>query len=314
MQRKRFSWVWLVGAAFLYAFGINAFVNAAGIFPTGLMAFANLTIYLAPDATPFASLIYFALNIPLIAIFWKKISRRYIYKSLYFLVLQALFGLFFLIPQVGEFWIKSFWTGREIDAIREERWTVILLAAIGAAIVAVGIGVAWKTGGGTGGTDIIVYYFSHRYKKSVGLINTFVSLFMVAISFTISVALNRPTYSHDLWFIILIGTLTYLFVTVVIIDLIYPKYSKVKLDIYSNQPEKVSAYLKNSNFHHAWSIIPLKSGYTGQDKKVITTTILLLELGDIIRKLYAIDKDLWIIATKIKFNYGRFNTDSVDQN
>lgn len=313
-QKKWYSWFMIMVAAILYSIGMNAFVNKAGIFPTGLMAFGNLIVYLSPvNINAMLSLIYLGLNIPLIIFFWKKIQRRYIYKSAFFLLVQALFGLVFLIPQMNDLIPNIFWQEKTLEYIRGQRWPIIVLAAIGSMFASLGMGMSWKYGGSTGGTDLVTYYYSYKHKKPIGKINRTVSLIMVGISFSISVAANRPYLIRDFWFIVLLGTLTYLFILVTIVDLIYPKYSKVKLDIYSNDPDKISRHLKMIKFPHSWSIMELQSGYTGQNKKVISTTILLLELRDLIREISKVDDKVWINVMKVKMNYGAFNTEAVDR-
>ncbi len=300
-------------AAILYSIGLNAFINVAGIFPTGLMAFANLAVYLSPvNINAFLSLIYLVLNIPLIIFFWKKIRKTYIYKSIFFLIIQALFGLFFLIPELSWFVNNIFLPGKTLEFIRSQGWTILVLSAIGAIIASIGMGLAWKYGGSTGGTDLVTYYFSYKHKKPVGKINIIISLSMVAISFIISIIANRPDTIREYWFIVMLGTLVYVFILVTIVDLIYPKYSKVKLEIYSNDSDRITKHLKMIKFPHSWSIVEFQSGYTGQNKKVISTTILLLELRDLIREIAKVDDKVWINVVKVKTNYGAFNTSSVE--
>lgn len=313
-QKKWYSWSVIAMSAMLYSLGMNAFVNKAGIFPSGLMSFANLVVYLSPsNISAYLSIIYLIFNIPLIFFFWKKIKRSYIYKSLFFLLVQALFGLIFLIPQVNEMLSSIFWPNLSLEEIRDKRWTIIVMACLGGVVAAVGMGLAWKHGGSAGGTDFVTYYYSYKYKKPIGKINRTVSLVMVGISFVVAIAANRPQQIREFWFIVLIGTLLYVFVLVVIVDLIYPKYSKVQLEIHSSNPQEISRHLKMIKFPHSWSISEIQSGFTGQNKKVIKTTILLLELRELVRELYKIDNKVWINVMKVQINYGSFNTESVDK-
>lgn len=303
----------IIIAAILYSSGMNAFISVAGIFPTGLMSFGNLIVYLSPqDITAFLSLIYLGLNVPLLIFFWNKLKKRYLYKSLLFLVSQALFGLIFMIPQIHDLIPNIFWNGQNLDYIREQRWPILVLAALGSMVASLGMGLAWKNGGSTGGTDLFTYYYSFKHKKPIGKINFIIGLIMVTTSFVISVSVNRPVTIRKFWFIVLLGTLIYLFILMTIVDIIYPKYSKVQLSIYSNDPDEISKHLKKIRFPHSWAIIEHQSGYTGQNKKVITTTILLLELRDLVKEIYKIDSKVWINVMKVKMNFGTFNTQSVD--
>ncbi|MDI4567692.1 MAG: DUF2179 domain-containing protein, partial [Mycoplasma sp.] len=52
--------------------------------------------------------------------------------------------------------------------------------------------------------------------------------------------------------------------------------------------------------------------YSNKERKSITTTILLLELYDLVKIIKQIDPNCWISVTKIKETYGNFNTKSVD--
>ncbi|WAM09531.1 hypothetical protein ONA24_06065 [Mycoplasmopsis cynos] len=74
-----------------------------------------------------------------------------------------------------------------------------------------------------------------------------------------------------------VGTILYVFIINIMINLIYPKYKKISMTIVCQDPEKVLTYFKLIKYWHSYRIEKYKSGYTGQNGYKITTIMLLLD-------------------------------------
>lgn len=319
-ENKWISWVVITFAAIVYTLSMQIFMNVAGTFPTGVMSIAVILSYVFKGLSPYLSLIYLALNVPLLIIYWKKSKRRWMYKTTYFLIIQAAFGFLFVIPEVKEWFQLSFFHGmklegtdlsQKVDFIRGEIWPIILLSSFGAAFAGFSMALTWKYGGSTGGTDIVVSYLSNVKNKSVGKISRIISIFICIVSFAIIVAINAN--QRKLWLPILTGTIIYVFITTLIIDKIYPKFSKVRVAVYSTKTRELSALMKEQKFIHSWNIHKLESGYSGATKEMISTTIFLIELRDFLRMVYEVDPEVWISVVNIRASYGKFNKSKLEE-
>lgn len=320
-ENKWISWVMITFAAILYTLSMQIFMNVAGTFPTGVMAIATILSYVFKDLAPYLTLMYLGLNIPLLIIYWKKSKKRWIYKTTYFLITQALFGLIFIFPSVKEWFQMSFFHGmksldgktftEKIVYLRGEIWPIIVLSSFGAILAGLAMALTWKYGGSTGGTDIIVSYLSNVKNKSVGKLSRITALLISAISFTIIISINKD--QRALWLPILTGTMIYVFITTLIIDKVYPKFSKVHVEIYSRKVREMSQIMKDTNFTHSWNIYKLESGFRGDDREMISTTIFLIELRDFLRMVYSVDSEVWVQVSNVRVSYGKFSKTKLEE-
>ncbi|QNM93395.1 YitT family protein [Mycoplasma sp. Pen4] len=193
-----------------------------------------------------------------------------------------------------------------------DTWAIVLYGCIGAFFIGIGISLSWKAGGSTGGTDIIAYYFSTKSKKNVANMLATVG-FVTAITFLVAYGIIIPNVNGEIFGMRELSTFVYLILTNVVINILYPKYKKVKLTIISAEPEKVIAYFKIINYWHSYRLVRFKSGYTGRINYKIETVTLLLESKNIIEDLKTIDPNIWISINSIHNIIGKFNTQYVEQ-
>ncbi|MFV8413947.1 YitT family protein [Mycoplasma sp. Z355B] len=380
IQRYWFKIFLLFWAAFVFNFGIHIFLAKSDTIPSGITGIPTILQYLFPFLRSYFALIYFACNLPLFLIFWRKVKRSFlVYTLIFMLFLQVTNFIFtqhevhvFLFekinfvhndfndykliynPDLSEFRViengdkydtvkwaaaplnqvfdylenrKEFTSAIPMDAIKTltleqtnqlvwyadgQTWPILLYGCIGAAFIGVGIALSWKAGGSTGGTDIVAYFFSTKYKKSVGGILATVAFF-TACTFLVIYGFVRPNVNGEIFGMRELSTFAYLLVTNFVVSILYPKYKKVKLTIISTQPEKVIAYFKLINYWHSYRLVRFKSGYTGKYSYKIETVALLLETKNIIDDLKLVDPNIWISTLSVRSVNGSFNTAFVEQ-
>lgn len=305
------SYVVIFLAAIVYTIGLQGFLQVARIFSTGISAFAALPTFLDTDLIPYVSLFAFALNIPLVIFFWKKNKRRFMIKTIYFLVIQAALGSLFIIHEVNDVFKTLLFYNQISDSPRKDGWPILLMGAIGATLMGFAMGVSWKFGGSTGGTDMITYYYSSKRQKSVGSIMFIISTAILMFSFAIAVATNKDM--RDYWLLSLAASIGYILVLTVIINFVYPKYSKVELTISSEKVSEISKAFKDTGYQHSWRIEEFESGYHKRKSKQIKTIIFLLESRDIIRFVHSVDPHAWISMVEVKKVWGRFNQTVIEE-
>ncbi|MFL1038919.1 YitT family protein, partial [Mycoplasmopsis synoviae] len=82
--------------ALIFNLVIQVFLSRSETIPSGLTGVASLLQFSVPETKPYFVIIYFATNIPLFLIFWRKIQKKnFLYSTLIFMVFQILinFGL-----------------------------------------------------------------------------------------------------------------------------------------------------------------------------------------------------------------------------
>ena len=328
IQNKNLSWIMITISAILYSVGYNMFLNVINAFSAGLGAFASLFGFIFPIVLPFFSLIYFAINMPFILFFWKRINKKFIYRTLYFLVLQAIISIPLILDSIHVLhWslINNFAglvidhdhiSNHNIKELSEEGWPIYILAIIGSIIVGVSIAIAWKFGGSTGGTDFIVYYFSTKRQMNIGAIMFILSVSIVTVSFTITIAVNPEItdgiYINDRWLMRLLSTITYIFLVSTIVNFIYPKYSKVKVSVSTEKHKELIKHLKEIKYHHAYTTIEEVSGHTGKTRYIVQSVMFLLEERDFVKIVKEVCDDAWIATIPVKNIKGKLSTKKID--
>lgn len=308
-RTKKFSYFMITLSAMLYTLGIQAFLQEAEIFPTGLSSFVMILTYTIEPIKPYFSLIYLFLNIPFILFFWKKIRKDFFYKTVWFLIVQASLGSLFTIHQINEPLTSIFETFRPYRvgtaANPPSGWPIIIMTLIGSLLAGLGIAISWKYGGSSGGVDIFTYYYSTKKEKSIGKVTMILGIIIALFSFSVTLSINDNMI--ELWYLTLSSTFLYVVISSWIIDWIFPKYSKVKLSIHSNKCKQIHNFLLKTKFEHGFYLHKIKSGYSGKEKIVIESVILLLEVRPLVKKLLKIDPKLWISIENVRKIIGNFS-------
>ncbi len=307
-KTNHFAYCVLSFAAIMYILGIQVIMQVAHVLSSELDAVPLVVTLLVPELTPYYGLLYLAVNLPIILLFFKKIRRKFMVRTIYFLIVSTAFSTIFFIPGV-ENTLQNFIVNP--DSVINQKWPMFVLPAIGGAVVGAAIALSWKYGGSTGGADVIVYYFSTKKKKEVGSTMFIVSLVIMVSAFCVMIGIKEEV--RHVWLPALCGSLIYILVLSMIINLIFPKYQKVQIEIHSAKVAEITAFLKKSH-GHPFRIEDATSGYLSKQMQYITTVILILEQKDFSKAIKQIDPQAWIAAIPVSNVFGRFNTKSVDGN
>ena len=305
--KKAYAYFNIVISSLFYTLAVQAFVQVAHTLTAGVSAIALVPTMIFDDIRPYVGLIYLGLNIPLIIIFWKKLKREFIYKTSFFLICQAGFGALFFIDALKDA-MESLIINP--DRVLKETWPVFILASLGGVFVGLSTSIAWKFGGSSAGGDIFAYYYSTKRKRPVGAMMFIVSMVFVVISFSITVAMDSEIRDNAMT--ILIATIIYVGITSIVINLVYPKYSIVLVEIHTEKTKEITKYFKDTKYVHSWQIREATSGFSGVDRTITSTVMLLLEFKTIKREILEIDPQAWITVSNVRQVIGNFDTKKVD--
>ncbi len=326
MQNKSFSWVMITFAALLYSAGFNMFLNIITVYSAGIGAFASLFGFIFPVILPFFSLIYFGINLPFIIFFWKRIKKKFLYKTFYFLFLQALASLPMMLDSLGvvDWNLANTFAGLilnknasdNIVELSNEGWPIYIIAVIGSIIIGISMAIAWKFGGSTGGTDFIVYYFSTKKQRNIGNLMFIISIFIVSFSFIVTTSINPEVHKgihiNERWLMRLFSTITYILLVSVLVNQIYPKYSKVRVSVSTTKHKELIAHLKKIKYHHSYITIEKLSGHTGKKIYVVESIMYLLEEKDFVNIVKQVCDDAWIATVPVKNIKGRLSASKIE--
>ena len=162
---KRITTIFI--AAIICAIAIQYFITPASTVPTevlGVMMAITSTIF-KYDTQPYLILfwcLYFIAMIPFFVFGYFKISKEFVYLSIWFVFVTTIFGLFFSsIKTISTFEIFGKWQTNNNLGLR------FSYASCGAVLYGLGLGITLIYDGSSGGTDIVSKWLSQKGKKHI---------------------------------------------------------------------------------------------------------------------------------------------------
>ncbi|AFX74646.1 hypothetical protein MOS_744 [Mesomycoplasma hyorhinis SK76] len=313
LRQKRWSIFIMLIASFLFTVVVHIFIQKAKVVPTGIAALPVLINLIWPSTVKFFSLLYLAFNIPLIIITYKYVRKSFIFLTVLGMLFQNLWTLVFEIDVIKK-WIDATISLRNLANKPQDTWEIIFYTLVGGIISGYGIGLGWKFGGSTGGTDFITNYISGKYKKSIGKMSFILSISFAVFSIVIISLMKHYNFNYGdpFTFLQIIGTFIYLLITTTFLNKIYPKYKKMMLTIYTTHAEKIFKYLKETKYWHSFHLWKGISGYTQKEVQKIETIVFYIEIKAILQEVAKIDPVFWFSISPILTTSTRIDTSKID--
>ncbi|MBW2312413.1 MAG: YitT family protein [Deltaproteobacteria bacterium] len=247
----------------LCASAINGILIPQGFVSGGIMGFAIIIHYLLPSLA--VGWLYFLLNIPIFALGYVYVGRRFF---LYSIAGMVIFSAAVLFLRVGM-------------PIHDK----ILSAILAGIITGVGSGIILRSLGSGGGTDILSVILLNRFSIRLGstvLAFNGCILLCAALLFSLDAALY---------------TLVFMYVSTNILNLVVTGLSQRKaVYIISAQWERITQEIYEK-IQRGVTIMRGQGGYTGQEHQILYTVITFRELSRLKRLVNAIDPDAFVVVT-----------------
>jgi uncharacterized membrane-anchored protein YitT (DUF2179 family) len=245
------------------AMAINGILIPKAFVSGGVTGLALIIHYLVPTLS--VGLLYLLLNIPLFALGWKYVGRRFF---LYSLVGTIIFSL-------AVEWVS-------IPIPIQDKILAALLAGI---IMGIGTGIVLRSVGSSGGTDIlsvlILMRFSVRLGNTILAFNTAV-LVITAILFSLESALY---------------TLVFIYVTARMMDLVVTGLSQRKAVMIISRSQEAIVKAILGELDRGVTVIEGRGGYSGEPNNIVYTVITFRELSRIKKLIHTIDPDAFVVVT-----------------
>jgi uncharacterized membrane-anchored protein YitT (DUF2179 family) len=246
----------------LCASAINGILIPQKFLNAGFSGLALMIHYLFPYLP--VSYLYLFLNIPLFAIGWKYVGRRFFLYSLMGMVIFSL---------------AIEWT--HISIAVQDKMLSALLAGI---IAGVGSGIILRSLGSAGGVDILSVIMLQRFSVRLGttsLAFNSILIFMGAMLFSIDIALY---------------TLIYVFVTSQTVNFVVTGLSQRKaVIIISRQWDSLAKEILE-NLNRGVTVLEGRGGYSGREEQVLYTVISFRELPRLKRLIRHLDPDAFVVV------------------
>ena len=181
-ELRRFG-ITLLGIC-IYSLGMNLFVVPASLYSGGVMGISQIirtlltqTLGLNYGDFDIAGILYYLINIPIFIVSWYKLDRMFVIKTvLAVTVMTLMLSIVPVVPLLGS------------DTITN--------CLVGGVINGIGIGLILRSGGTTGGFDLVSLMIMKKHKGfSVGKISLSVNLIVYSLCM---VLLSIPTAIYSL--------------------------------------------------------------------------------------------------------------------
>lgn len=228
---------------FLAAVSVNLFLIPAKTYSSGVTGVAQLLTALVSHLGGSLSVaaLVFILNVPLLVLAWFKINHQYAIFSIVAVFTSVIFLKIIPVP---------------VQPILTERFAGALF---GGALIGLGVGLCFRAGFSTGGTDVIVTLVGRLTGKRVGVVNNVING-MIILAAGIFFGWGAALYS-----------IVEIFVSSLLMDYIYTQQQKVTVTIFTKQPEALKKRMRE--FIHGATELDGTGLYTNQETSVIMTVV-----------------------------------------
>jgi uncharacterized membrane-anchored protein YitT (DUF2179 family) len=287
----------MITGSIIYCIGVVWFLDLGRFYAGGVTGISQLfSNFLALFDIHISKSIFIALlNIPLLIIGWKGVSKRFAIMSVASVVLQVLVIAFLEMLVARGF--NPFEKALLVDG-KITHGTFLTLAVLGGLVTGIGSGISLRSGASTGGMDIISQYFS--FKKSIPF--TTFSLFVDGTIIFLSAFVGNLSTA--------IFTIIRLIITMLVLDKIHTIYKYMRVQIITTEKEKMRIALIQ-NFNHGITIYQAIGGYSGQERWVLESVVSSYEAEEYKNLALRIDKNAFITFTSIKQIYGLFHRNAI---
>lgn len=271
-------------------------IKFAEIFP------GDVSVWVMNNDKLLISILYFALNIPLVILSWFKISKQFTIFTLINVIFVSLFQT--IIP---DSWIYN------VVNLYDD---MLARAIFGGICTGIASGAAMMIGTSAGGTDVISFFIAEKKGSAAGkfsfIINgTIIATYVLfaAISHSTNEIVNPQENNETIRY--MLYTFIYLFVSVHVLDFLNTKNKKQELQIFTDVPDLATVMIRA--FPHSATIIEGKGAYTGKKKTVIYMVISRSEAKRAVKVSKSVDPYSFIAITDLKQVYGRFYIKPIDE-
>ncbi|MBU1276150.1 MAG: YitT family protein [Proteobacteria bacterium] len=245
------------------AVAVNGILVPQGLLSGGFTGLSILLYYLPPHLP--VGLWYLVLNIPVFALGWRLVGRRFFYWSLVGM------GLLTLALEVVK-----------VPVILEDPLAGALLAGI---LFGAGGGLVLRSQGSAGGLDILSVIMIQRFSVRLG--TTLLAFNVVVLGVG---ALLFPLTK-------IIYTLAMIFVAAQVTNLVFSGLSQRKaVTIVSHRWQEIAQAIISDNRAGA-TLISAQGAFSGQEEPMVYTVVNLRELGRLKALVSSLDPDAFMVVS-----------------
>lgn len=263
---------------FASAVGIQLLLQPAHLYTSGVTGASQLVVNLLNEFAHLNTPVYFwytLLNLPLLVLAWFKLGKKFTILSMIAVVSASVFILLIPMHQITK--------------------DPMLSAIFGGICSGAGVGICFRAGFSTGGTDIIALIVQRSTGRSVGQVSFAVNAIIIAIA-GISFGWEMALY-----------TIVSIYITNVVIDKMYIQQQKITVTVYSHKVDEISRELLKSLNRGLTLDYHLTGAYSGEEIGSITMVLTKYQLFFAKKVILKVDENAFINIQPTMSISGKFN-------
>lgn len=279
----------------IYSLGVVWFLNLGTFFAGGITGISQITCYfIFGEIKPFVGVLITLFNIPLFILGWRYLSLKFAIFTLISVLLQTAFITLFQYLQTNYGFnpvldvIKSY--GMTADTI--DIGTRLFLALLGGFFTGIGNALCLRSGGSSGGMDVVANAFQVR--KGISL-----AKFSFIVDGAILIAAAFVNFSTMLF------TMVRLAISILTIDRFYRIYQYVKIEVITEYPDDIRDLLLK-RFFHSMTIIDAVGGYSLRQKKILEIYASRYEVTNYVNSIRKVDPQALITVSNVSSLTGNY--------
>ena len=243
------------------------------------------------------SLFYFGLNIPIIILAFRGIGKRYTVLTLMTVGFSSLFST--LLRYMDD----SLFT--PIAVFVDQNGGLVTRALLAGVCTGISSAIAYRIDGSAGGIDVIAHYISIKKSQLVGKYSVAMNFVTVTLYTIVSIsATGWGTEKAGHVFVASLFSILYLFVSMMIIDLINSRNRKVKIEAITEKKDLGKILI--GSIPHGATLIQGKGVFSDREKYVLVTIVSIREAKGTAELIREIDPSAFVTVTDLRQVYGRF--------
>ncbi|MCA0387135.1 MAG: YitT family protein [Bacteroidetes bacterium] len=287
------EYILIAFGAFVMALGISIFLIDAKVVPGGVSGLSMALYYFTNGALPVGVAIWI-LNVPLYIWGLKELGKSFGIRTFYGFTLNS----FFIDLLRGDFPGVPFIRLQDTQTVKDLLQNDFLfLILIGSVLLGTGLGIIFKFGGTTAGSDIVAAILKKKYGIKPGTAIIMIDIFVILLAGFIidqkGLSPEKPALSLTLYAIFL------LFVSSQLIDFIIDgfDYAKAAL-IITDKHNEVGEAIMNELSRGA-TALKSRGLYRNVDREVIYTVVTNKELPVLTEIVHKVDPTAFMIINNV---------------
>jgi uncharacterized membrane-anchored protein YitT (DUF2179 family) len=253
----------IISGCILCAIAINGILIPQHFATSGITGIALILHKIFPQFN--IGVIYFLCNVPLFALAWMAVGRRFFFFSLVGMAALSFSVAFIQIPVHLE------------DKILNALWAGLISGT--------GVGLTLRSSGSQGGIDILSVMLLKRF--SIGIGNTILAvnclvLLLVALAYSLEA---------------LLYTLIVIYVSTKVASIVITGFSQRKAVMIISPAWQQISHEILKDIRGGVTIIRGEGGYSGKEEKILYTVVTIREVGSLKRLVQRIDPDAFVVIS-----------------